>query len=208
MITVLLLAGLATAWWKSLPPPPVTIVPAEVSRGNGVLTYPKISGTRTMGDAMTQTIATEIDRFAQVFAQPDISGKVTYQVEFNQKGILSVTLQEMYYQHRAAHPMTYLRAFTFSTQAGRVLRLEDLFRPGSDFRSVLDQHMKRQLAERDVPLLTPFTGVQDGQEFYLTADGLVLYYQLYEFTPYVWGFLRFTVPYGDLADLLRPEYRP
>ena len=180
----------------------VAVTPREVS-----LSYPCFDNIGAAGMRITSTIAAEIDSFAKKFRLPEYSGKVDYVVEFNKVPVISVTVQEMYYQYHAAHPMSYLRAFTFDTKTGEALRLTDLFRQDADYRGRLNEILTAQIVARDIHLLKDkeFAGVKDDQEFYLAPDALVVYYQRYEYTAYAQGFFKFFIPYSDIAGLLKPE---
>lgn len=184
--------------------------PATVTTRSVDIDYPRVEGLGPATDLINQTLTREIDNFAEIFAKPEYSGKVGYKIELSDDKHLSITISEMQYAYRAAHPMTYLRAFTFDSTTGAVLSLADLFRPDSDYRAILNQAMISQIAKREIPIFsfTPFTGLKDNQEFYLTADSLVVYYQLYQYTPYAFGFLKFPIPYKDLAGILKPEFLP
>lgn len=209
LIAALLIGlGQANPAWQAELPPPVEIANRQVVQGEVKLSYPEISGINAAGAEMTQTVATEIDRFAQGLVQPNYSGLTTFQVQLNRSGLLSLTLHEMEYAKHAAHPMTIRRAYTFDTRTGTVISLSDLFRPDTDYKERLSGVVRARLAKGDIPLLAPFTGIPDTQEYYLTDEGLVLYYQLYEYAPYAWGFLEFTCSYADIADILKPEYLP
>lgn len=195
----------ATAFAAAHPQTPPVIADREVR-----IVYPRFDNLGEAGAAMTRTIAAEINLFAEIFRQPEYSGQVGYTVEYDRFPLVSVTVDEMYYRYRAAHPMSYLRAFTFDTRTGRTLRLADLFRDGADYRSRLNEIMAARLAEENIRLLEgkQFAGIGDEQEFYLTPVALVVYYQRYEYTPYVAGFFKFAIPYQAIANLLRPEGLP
>lgn len=185
---------------------PLIVAPRQETAGEVTLYYPEVEGLGPAGQKINRTLAGEIDAFARSVAKPDHSGQVNYTVQLDHNQLLSITISEMYYVRRAAHPMTMLRGFTFNTATGDPLKLSDLFPPDCDFRGKLNQIMARQLAERQIPLLRKFDGIRENQEFYLTPDSLVIYYQLYEYTPYAWGFLKFSIPYGELSGILKPEF--
>lgn len=204
-----------------LAPAALAAAPADVGQREVKLSYPQVYGLGPAGEKITQTLTAEIDGYLAKLAgsvssdakdgfrlrkvQIDVSHTVT----FNTDKLLSVTIREWAYTG-GAHPMSFLRAFTFDPATGDRLTLADLFTGGADYRARLDAIMAAQIAERQIPIFTftPFAGVRDDQEFYLTADGLVVYYQLYEYTPYVFGFLEFPIPYGQIADLLKPSVAP
>lgn len=204
-----------------LAPAALAAAPADIDKREVKLSYPQIYGLGSVGEQITRTLGDEIDGYlatingkvnkdaTEGFRLRKVQVDVSHSVTYNAGDLLSVTIKEWAYTG-GAHPMSYLRAFTFDTRTGDRLALADIFRPDADYRARLNAAMGAQIAERKIPVFsfTPFAGVKDNQEFYLTADGLVVYYQLYAYTPYVFGFLEFPIPYAQLADLLKPGLIP
>ena len=52
----------------------------------------------------------------------------------------------------------------------------------------------------------PVIGEEQNECFYLTDDGLVIYYPPYELSYYARGFVEFVIPYSELYGYLKPEY--
>lgn len=193
--------------------------PADINSREVKLSYPQVYSLGEAGQKINQFLFAEIDGFfAKTNAEFNKSSRqdlpprklaitVDHTVTFNESPLLSLTVNEWFFSG-GAHPMSYLRAYTFDTRTGERLTLADLFRADADYRSRLDEIMAAQIAERKIAIFsfTPFAGVKDNQEFYLTKEGLVVYYQLYEYTPYAAGFLRFPIPYAAVADLLKADW--
>ena len=55
---------------------------------------------------------------------------------------------------------------------------------------------------RDIQLLNEFTAIQTNQDFYIADKVLVIYFQLYEITPYVEGLPMFAISVFDLIDII------
>lgn len=211
LLIVLLCLGLLIA--------PALAAPADMSSREVKLSYPQVYGLGEAGEKINQILFDEIDTFfyklndqfnksrRQDLPPRKLMITVDHGVTFNQSPLLSITVNEWFFSG-GAHPMSYLRAFTFDTRTGERLRLADLFKDDADYRTRLNDIMAAQIAERKIPLFSfrSFGGVKDDQEFFLSGnDGLVVYYQLYEYTPYVAGFLKFPVSYGEVADILKPD---
>lgn len=128
----------------------------------------------------------------------------TYDIKLNQQGLLSLVL-ENYTFSGGAHGMTLDRSLTFDLKTGHVYQLGDLFKKNSHYTERLSAIVRKQINERDIPLLEGFPGVAPDQEFFLTATDLVLYYQLYELAAYVYGILQFPVPYTEIQDIIAPR---
>jgi hypothetical protein len=129
--------------------------------------------------------------------------RVDYEVFRNDERWVSL-VQQGYQFTGGAHGMSWQKGFTFDTKAGRQVRLAALFVDGSAYGERLTQVVRREGAERKLPLWN-FTGVGPDAAYYLTNEGLMLFYLPYEIAPYSSGTIRILVPYASLADILRPE---
>ena len=126
----------------------------------------------------------------------------TYEVKNNQRDVLSLAFSNYTYYYQAAHGMTYIKSLTFDLKQRKLLQLKDLFKSDSDYINRISSLIKVQIAERDIPLLEEFTTIQPDQDFYIADKTLVIYFQLYELTPYVFGFPMFPLSVYDLQDII------
>jgi hypothetical protein len=125
-----------------------------------------------------------------------------YEIKNNQRQVLSLSLSNYAYHYQAAHGLTYIKSLTFDLEKGRLCELKDLFRPGSDYIQRLSTLIKAQIEHRDIPILDGFTEIKPNQDFYIADKTLVIYFQLYEITPYVFGFPMFPISVYDLEDII------
>lgn len=129
----------------------------------------------------------------------------SFEIKNNQRGILSLNLI-VYSFTGGAHGMTIIKSLTFDTKTGKQYELNDLFKPGSDYVKKLSDIIREDIKKWDVQLLyPPFKEIRPYQDFYIADTSLVIYFQLYEITPYVWGFPYFPIPILDLADIIQPQ---
>lgn len=128
----------------------------------------------------------------------------TYEVKLHKNGILSVVLDNYGYAKGAAHGITYRKSLTFNLEDGAVYKLADLFKYDSGYRTRISDMIKRQIKEKDVPLIAEFVKIVENQDFYLTDHAVVVYFQLYEYTPYAYGFPEFIIPFRELASIIDP----
>ncbi|MBT2690964.1 DUF3298 and DUF4163 domain-containing protein [Bacillus sp. ISL-47] len=125
-----------------------------------------------------------------------------YEVKNNQRDVLSLSLNNYVYHFHAAHGMTVIKSLTFDLQKGTQVALKDLFKPGSDYVKRISDLIAVQIKERDIPLLVDFTAIKPEQDFYIADKALVVYFQLYEITPYAYGFPMFPISGYDLQDII------
>lgn len=130
-----------------------------------------------------------------------------YEVKTNERGLLSIALNLYGYTQHAAHGLTLLHSLTFDIETGRRYALGELFAPGSDYVGRISGIVKAQIAERGIETLQPFTSIRPDQDYYVADKALVVYFQLYEITPYVFGFPLFPISVYSLQDLI-PDASP
>src|SRR5690625_2473815 len=106
-----------------------------------------------------------------------------YEIKTNERDILSLTLSNYAYAPKHANGLTIMKSLTFDLQTGKLYQLEDLFKQGSNYKSVLSNLVQKQIKERDIPIINSFPGILPDQDFYIADKSLVIYYQMYEMTP-------------------------
>ncbi|MGE6489040.1 DUF3298 and DUF4163 domain-containing protein [Paenisporosarcina sp. NPDC076898] len=127
-----------------------------------------------------------------------------FEIKTNERNILSLTLT-VYAFTGGAHGMTIVKALSFDVTTGKQYELKDLFKPDSDYVTVLSKIIGQKIKDWDIDLLEPFTKIRPDQDFYFADHSLVIYFQLYEITPYVWGFPYFPIPILDIQDIIQPD---
>ncbi|PYI57298.1 RsiV family protein [Paenibacillus flagellatus] len=125
-----------------------------------------------------------------------------YETRLNGNGLISIVFRNDAYSKGAAHGLTVQRSLTMDLWNGNAYRFGDLFPEGSEYKDTIDAILKREIEEREVPVsdIADFRGVGPEQDYYLTPNELVVYYRLYEYTPYA-----FPIPYGDIVDIADPQ---
>ncbi|WP_243298590.1 DUF3298 and DUF4163 domain-containing protein [Bacillus litorisediminis] len=188
---------------------PVRIETARISGGpNLTVYYPRVVGMqnqqaqRSINQAIVNQTQALIDE--QVGNMPATVEEMLgiYEVKNNQRNVLSLSLSNYTYHYQAAHGMTYIKSLTFDTQTARLYQLKDLFKPGSDFVKRLSEIIELQIKQRNIQTLFGFTSIRPNQDFYIADKVLVIYFQLYEITPYVFGFPMFPISVYDISDII------
>ncbi|MEK4229678.1 DUF3298 and DUF4163 domain-containing protein [Solibacillus sp. FSL H8-0538] len=129
----------------------------------------------------------------------------SYEIKNNQREVLSLSLSNYTYHYHAAHGMTYIKSLTFDMEKQKICELKDLFKPGSDYVKRLSELIHIQIKERDIQLLGEFTVIRPDQDYYIADKALVIYFQLYEITPYSSGFPMFPISVYDLMDIINED---
>jgi hypothetical protein len=185
--------------------------------------YPKISGgaNKTAEDRINTLLAKHAADFKDTWlkdyrenAQEVMSFHkfqyyigTQYKITYNSKGKLGVLFEDYVYSG-GAHGMTYRKSYLLDLSTGQEYGLKDLFRESAAYVTLVNQEVKRQMDESGLTpgLLSPFESIKPDQDFYLTEDGLVIYFQLYEYTPYALGFPEFQINYDKVKDALKLDF--
>lgn len=188
---------------------PVNIKTVKMSSGpNKTVYYPKVIGMldQVWERSINRTIAFQTQQLIdqQVGNMPTTVVEMLglFEIKNNQRQVLSLSLSNYTYHHQAAHGMTYIKSLTFDLKNRKLCDLKDLFKPGSDYVKRLSTLIDAQIKQRNITLLNDFTGIQPNQDFYIADKALVIYFQLYDITPYVFGFPMFPISVYDIADII------
>lgn len=128
-----------------------------------------------------------------------------YEQKTNERDIVSLTLNN-YAFSGGAHGLTIMKSLTFNMKNGQHYKLSDLFKKDSPYVERISEIIKKQIKKRNIFLLDPpFKKIRPNQDFYVADKALVIYFQLYEITPYVFGFPFFPISLYELEDIINEE---
>lgn len=188
---------------------PIETRPIKVFAGEDkVIYYPEVIGLsdQTWQATVNNMIATQTQELIDQQVAGDLSTVQTllgnYELKNNQRNILSLTQTNYVYRYQAAHGMTVVKSLTFDMAKQRAYTLHELFKEGSDYIARLSALVAERIKERDIYVLEPFSAISPDQEFYIADKTLVLYYQLYELAPYVYGIVYFPISIYEISDII------
>jgi hypothetical protein len=125
--------------------------------------------------------------------------QTTYAVHYLNKNLLSLTM-DLYSYTGGAHGNTVRLAFNYDLRTGKQLWYQDIFKECVDYKQVIVSEVTKVILsnpENYFPeAVDTVKGFTDEQPFYITKDGIVVYYGLYEIAPYVMGIQEFFIPFS------------
>ncbi|MCF6137305.1 RsiV family protein [Pseudalkalibacillus berkeleyi] len=187
---------------------PVKVITINKEQDYVKLSYPKLVGMkdRKVEEQINQQIRYLVGELVQEGSQPNVTTvDIRYKTEVNRNGVYSVKFILFYFIEHAAHPMEIQKALTFSTLTGHHYLFGELFAPNSYYKTRLTKYVKEFVAKENIQLINEIQTITDQQEYYLTDLDLVLFYQLYEYTPYVYGFLEIPIPLCEVQSMSAEE---
>lgn len=128
---------------------------------------------------------------------------VAYVVPYNQNCVLSLYFDQYEYTG-GAHGLTLRFSDTWNLQSSKRMELADFFPNNTDYKEFIIQYIiseiEKQTADGNMMYFENYeqlvTENFKPKNFYLTTEGLVIYYQQYDIAPYASGMPTFTIPYG------------
>lgn len=190
-------------------------LPVEISIGRIFMPklevyYPIVGGVRdyladqTMNHIIYNLTYSMIENQGY-FENPDVVTMMgTFDLKTNERGVLSFSSLN-YFFSGGAHGMTTQKSLTFEVETGKSYTLSQLFKEDSDYVKVLSDIVAKQIKQRDLPLIVEFNGISPDQDYYVSDKCLVIYFQLYELVPYVWGFTYFPICLYEIQDLISED---
>ncbi|OPJ62264.1 DUF4163 domain-containing protein [Clostridium oryzae] len=122
----------------------------------------------------------------------------TYSISYNKNNLISLSL---IYTEIIDGISYYIRAsYNYGLDSGRSLQLQDLFKPGTDYKKAINTEILNSLDKN-----TSFKGISDNQSFYLDGNNLVIFLGFNEigFSPSDIPVIR--IPFSKLSTMLKPE---
>jgi hypothetical protein len=147
-------------------------------------------------DEFRQWISSGVD-------EPGSTIWMTHTVTYGTEDLISVLFYVDGYVMGAAHPFHYSHSMNYDTAAVRMLELEDLFRPGTDYLGVLSQYSLDDLERQGVLEWEEgaLPQAENFQRWNITPQGLLISFDEYLVAPYAAGPQEVLIPYRVLAPV-------
>ncbi|MFX3635868.1 MAG: stalk domain-containing protein [Candidatus Pristimantibacillus sp.] len=139
------------------------------------------AATKQMNEASTDT------------SQLSFDGR--YTVSYNEKGKLSIYM-DYYIYLGGAHGDPIRVPYTFDLATGAELSLQDVVQGRTDYVSIINQNIKAQIKNRQLSLQVPFETIEKNRKYFLNRNGIVIYFEPYEYTSFADGMPQFVIPYS------------
>lgn len=184
---------------------PIIVSTLRMSNGGFEVDYPQVSclANSDAQEIINRTIMENVYELIQK-QRPFEEMNGTYELKNNDKGVLSLTLIN-YAFAGGAHGNTIVKALNFDVETGHVYTLSELFKPDSDYVQRISEIVKAEIKARDMPTLGDFTEIDPNQDFYIADRSLVIFFQLYEITPYFVGIPYFPISIYALEDIINEK---
>lgn len=190
---------------------PVRIETASHVAPNVQIYYPQVAGLadHRVQERINRRIIADTEQLYRQQLAVQIQGNTEmlgyYEIKTNERGVLSLIQVNYAYTPPMAHGMTFAKSLTFSVATGKAYELSELFKPGSPYVERISGNIREQIRQRELPTLHDFTAIRPDQDYYIADKALVVYFQLYEITPYYVGLPMFPISVYALQDIIAED---
>lgn len=129
-----------------------------------------------------------------------------YQPTYNKNDFFSIAIL---YHELINGKNNYIKAtYNYDLKNGKPLGLEDLFKPGTDYKSLIDREVRRELRNNPAKYFPgaeqSFKGIAKDQPFYLENGKLVVFFGFNEIAPTEAQIPVFKIPFSAFGDKIKP----
>jgi inhibitor of cysteine peptidase len=130
-----------------------------------------------------------------------------YRIKYNLNGLLSIVFYDYQYAG-GAHGNTLQSSYTFDLSNGTILNLSDLMNDTSYLPNIdkfIRTEIDKKVASGDLIEFeeSRFVTIGDHPGWYLSNGSVVIYFQQYEYFPYVAGIQEFKLNPLEMKDYLK-----
>jgi hypothetical protein len=164
--------------------------------------YPQIKGMAAVNQTL-KDLAGVKEIPAHIQLKSNYMGD--FGVTFYKEKLLVIEITGYDYPFGAAHGMPIKDYAHIDLERGRLYQLKDLFKSGSDYVKAISENIRNQIKSNgkySYVFPDTYKGIQADQLFFISKDGLNIYFTPYEIAPFAAGFPTFTIPFGELKAII------
>lgn len=130
-----------------------------------------------------------------------------YAITFNKNQVISIILELYAYEGNTSIKYNDLYNYNIDLLTGNRLLLQDIFRPGVNYLKLVSDFINYQI-EQNPSAFYPDTVVDipSDQSFYLTDQGIVVYFALDEIAPQEYGIPKFLLEFKNFESYINPRF--
>ena len=130
-----------------------------------------------------------------------------FAVPFNKNHILSTIVSLMAFVNNEGPKYDELNNYNFDLLTGNEFTIGSVFNPNIDYLKVITNYVNYKINQnKDLYYPNATVEISDDQSFYLTDEGIVIYFGVDEIAPKEFGIPKFTMEYIKFAPYINPRF--
>ncbi len=179
----------------------------EIYRNDILDIWKPVFEREDLNEAVKETVESIWNEFAEDLVSNVESGfrnrtffSLRFEIKRIDERIVSILFDSLIYLG-GAHGIPKRVALNYDLKEKKVLKLSDLFE-GEGWKEALNEEVGKKL--KGMKLINEFKGLKENPDFYITSWGLVIFFQVYEYTSFAQGFPEIPIPKS--FKYLKKEY--
>lgn len=143
----------------------------------------------------------------------EIKKKINYQVysdydvTFNKNQILSLKLNLFAYEGVNSVIYNDLYSYNIDLLTGKQLLLKDIFREGVDYMKIINDYINYKIKQNPKAYYPDIVvDIPEDQSFYLTDQGIYIYFAIDEVSPKEAGIAKFLLEFENFESYINPRF--
>lgn len=136
---------------------------------------------------------------------------VNYELPFQNDRVLSIKFRSDFYEDGAVHGLPLEYGLTFDMDKGEAIELSNLIRKPKrvEFLRLFHEELDRLITQEEICVFDTKKRFKfrDIQKYYLAKHGLVIFFNVYEISPYSCGVPQIELTYDRLKGILEMQYK-
>lgn len=133
----------------------------------------------------------------------------SFEVKKNTTNTISILVK--YYKYSGgAHGYYEYIPYNIDLRNGENLTLKQIFKEDVDYKVIIDKEIENQIKElskkEGLDKIYDFYGIKENQKFYLDDGKIVIYFDLYEISPYAAGIPEFPIIIDNIKENIKENY--
>lgn len=130
-----------------------------------------------------------------------------FAVTFNKNHILSSIVNLMAFVNNEAPKYNELDNYNFDLLTGNEFTIGSVFNPNVDYLKVITNYVNYKINQnKELYYSDVVINIPEDQAFYLTDEGIIIYFGLDEIAPEEFGIPKFTMEYKKFAPYINPRF--
>lgn len=130
-----------------------------------------------------------------------------YAVTFNKNHIISIILSLMGFAGDYGPKYNYLYNYNIDLLSGNKITLKDVFIEKIDYIKVVSDYINYKISQnKDMYYKNTIVEISEDQAFYITDDGIIVYFDVDEIAPEEFGIPKFKIAFNKFAPYINPRF--
>ncbi len=133
---------------------------------------------------------------------------IDFKLGYDKNDLISIPTEKHIFMGKT-YDIAYLISYNYDLKTGQSIELKDLFRKNVDYKSIINDHILKEIKKNNEVFFmedSGFKGINEKQNFYINKDSIIIYFEIYEIAPYNVVIPIFKINFQEIKKYLNSKY--